>query len=278
MAAKRNNNSPEFVHRFGSAFVKTCFSWTLMQEAEDLLYIEKHSQVRAPILYAAFSRDIAEGDPDTRRYHIVMEYIEGEELSPELWRDLTMESRKTICSKLAEQLRLLRATPAPAYYGRVHNQGFNPCLNLFLNRFRGTSGPYSSYSDFCKANMVSTSIRLARRTIPLEDQPEKLQVLCDYESQVKSWGYSQPTLTHIDPRFSNIIVRRVQSNQGEDWEAVTMDQALNICGFVDGVWEDYDKEEEEFIKMVSDGYWEESYDEQVATFAKIGEELGIWVY
>ncbi|KAH7338490.1 kinase-like domain-containing protein, partial [Pyrenochaeta sp. MPI-SDFR-AT-0127] len=214
------------VFRVGGVIVKSTVSWTILQEAEDLVFLNNNSQVRVPILYAAFSRSDNER-PEDRRYYMVMEDIQGVELSTELWLSFGIETRKKICSKLAEQLRLLRETPppAPAYYGRVHNQGWEPDLGLFRTRSQDLLGPYESYSDFCKAFLRTARFNAARCYRKLENDPVLLLLLSDLETNVELWNGNQPTFTHIDPAFGNMIIQQVRksSDGDEDWEVALID-------------------------------------------------------
>ncbi|KAF2869777.1 hypothetical protein BDV95DRAFT_596087 [Massariosphaeria phaeospora] len=100
-----------------------------IEEAENLLYLERHSDVRTPKVYAAFSSQDAdtfnlrkEGDK-TRLvyYYLIEEYIEGELLS-DVGRELEKPPLvRKIGKLLGEQLQRLRNVPAedPNHFGRV---------------------------------------------------------------------------------------------------------------------------------------------------------------
>lgn len=287
------------VYRIGGVIVKSCTSWTLLQEAEDMLFLKNNSQVRVPTLYAAFrgEKEKCSLGPARHRYYIVMEEIQGEQLNTKLWLTFGAETRKKICLRLVEQLRLLRATPppVPAYYGRVHHQGWNPALNLFCTRLRELHGPYDSYSDFSNALLAAARLNAARSYWKLEEVPTKQLLLSDLETQVKSWP-SQPTFTHLDPKFQNMILRKVQdSSQGEeeweitlvDWansgwfpqwmQAITFKEAFAIMDVFDGEFREFPQEQKEFLELISES-WEECYDEQVNMFVRLAVTFGNGVH
>ncbi|KAH9879246.1 hypothetical protein J1614_002685 [Plenodomus biglobosus] len=274
------------VCRIGAVIIKSCSSWCLIQEAEDMLYLTNNSQARIPALYAAFSHD-TNGDPDRRRYYIMMEDIQGEMFTAALWLRSSKETRKIICSRLVEQLRLLRATPAPSYYGRVHHQGWQPLLNLFGTRYKELLGPFDSYGDFCKTVVATARFRAASSAFKFEDNPEKVLVLSDLESKIESWSNSRPTFTHIDISPGNVIVRQIQNpdDGNEDWEvtmidwansgwypqwmqAVTIEHSLHVYDLEDC----YPEERPELLELISE-FWEESYTEQVELFIRLSDLL-----
>jgi hypothetical protein len=85
--------------------------------------------------------------------YIVMEYIEGDTLD-KVWDEMKDEERIKICTKLAEQLRLIRTIPSPGYYGRIHHQPFPrglEALDTPRNKIISETGPFHTYAEFCKA-------------------------------------------------------------------------------------------------------------------------------
>ncbi|KAF1840885.1 uncharacterized protein K460DRAFT_436368 [Cucurbitaria berberidis CBS 394.84] len=110
------------VCKVGTCVVKMSYNPIILQEAEDLLFLQANSQVRTPTVYAVFARETK----PSPAYYMVTEFIEGEMLTSKKWLSLSDKARTKICSKLCEQLRLLRSIPSEGYYGRVHNQGWNP--------------------------------------------------------------------------------------------------------------------------------------------------------
>ncbi|KAF2855345.1 hypothetical protein T440DRAFT_363581, partial [Plenodomus tracheiphilus IPT5] len=132
------------VFQLGELIVKSA-DLSLVQEAEVLLFLRKHSQVRVRTVYAVFY-DEASGEAHDMNtdYFLVMENIKGAPISSESWLSFGAETRQKICFRMAEQLRLLRDTPAPAYYGTIHNRGWYPYFNLLSTRYQENCGPYDS--------------------------------------------------------------------------------------------------------------------------------------
>ncbi|KAI8940717.1 hypothetical protein NX059_001983 [Plenodomus lindquistii] len=283
------------VFQLGELVIKST-DFSLVQEAEVLLFLRQHSQIRVPTVYAVF-QDEASGDDHGKgtEYFMVMENIKGAPISSESWLMFGPETRQKICFRMAEQLRLLRDTPAPSYYGTIHNRGWYCHLNLLSTRYRENCGPYDSYADFCNAAMASfrrdVAISLSCPFTEEEDHARQLLLLSELESKMASWhAISQPTFTHIDPNPNNIIVRQIQDSQGgEDWEvtfidwahcgwfpkwmqAVTWREAYHIGAEApDGSWKVHTQEAKEMREMVFQQMGEETYDEQVDLFGRMNE-------
>jgi poly-beta-hydroxyalkanoate depolymerase len=74
-------------------------------------------------------------------HYLVTEFVEGEIYDYVKVVGLTEDARTKICSKIAEQYRLLRSLPGEGYYGRVHNQSWRHNLKLMRTRTVKTQGP-----------------------------------------------------------------------------------------------------------------------------------------
>lgn len=204
------------------------------KEAENLLFLQKYSQVRTPKLYAAFIHESplkplnTESPLNTRQcYYLITEFIEGDTLTEELWLGLGDEAQKTICSRLSEQFQLLRLIPSEGYYGRVYHQGWNPWLNLARIRGKEMCGPYYTYEDLISAMYDTAELRMADTNHAPEYHRIHLELLSVFKSTfVKTEGH-RPVLTHLDPKWENIIVRPIKEDgdggEIKDWDVVLID-------------------------------------------------------
>lgn len=282
----------------GAVVVKISANTSVIQEAEDLLYLQSTgSKLRTPTVYAAFSRDITEAGRPYRVYYLVQEYLEGQSLNAPLWLSMDVTVRKKICSSLVEQLRLLRSIPAPlpSSYGRVHNQGWLEDSPMFQTCRKELCGPYNSYEDFCEAAVSAAQLYTAVwRPSTGEEQENTRDLLSKYQSALKTWS-STPAFTHVDPNLSNIIVRQIPgSNGGEDeWEATLIDWErsgwfpdwMQAVVFQDSIYittvigertsrkaVSHEKERAEFLEMISE-CWDESHKEQLVLFQQLNTDL-----
>ncbi|KAI8931086.1 hypothetical protein NX059_012097 [Plenodomus lindquistii] len=285
------------VCRIGAVVVKGSGNICVVQEAEDLLYLQATGyKIRTPTVYAVFRHDSTFDGKTWPVYYMVQEYLEGEELSTPLWLGLDATARKQICSSLVEQLRQLRSIPPPhpSYYGRVHNQGWLEDSPLFQTCRKELCGPYNSYEDFCNAAVDSAQLQDALYSSPsVEQEIISDSLLSEFESAIKTWS-SRPTFTHMDPAFKNILVRQVSNSDGtQGWEATMIDwersgwfpswmQAvafrscvwlLTIIDGKRGIITTHDTEEEEFMEMLSE-CWDESCHEQLSLFKRLGLGIG----
>ncbi|KAH7371740.1 hypothetical protein BKA66DRAFT_381719, partial [Pyrenochaeta sp. MPI-SDFR-AT-0127] len=132
------------VCRIGDCVVKRSSHEVILQEAENMLFLEQNSQVQTAKVYAVFRH------PDTNtgkiENYLVSEYIHGETMTEELFKSLSVTDRSIFCSRLGEQLKLLRSVPPPQpeYYGRIYRQGFHYHLNLLDLRNQSMWGPYNT--------------------------------------------------------------------------------------------------------------------------------------
>ncbi|KAF2802891.1 uncharacterized protein BDZ99DRAFT_548128 [Mytilinidion resinicola] len=210
------------VCRIGNCVVKGGPQHTILLEAENLLFLQEHSKVRTPKVYAFFS---VPKEPYDIHY-LVTEFIEGEHIYGEKWDALDDEAREIICSKISEQFRLLRAVPSEGYYGRVYHQAFPSALSLCRIR-ESNSGPYDSYEDLVSAMYASAELRAADSvTINVADHhPHTLGLLSKFKPLLaRATGY-KPTLTHMDAGPVNYLVRSIKGVGGKvvDWEVVIID-------------------------------------------------------
>lgn len=199
-----------------------------MQEAENLLFLEKNSQVKAPKVHAVFTDE--EEDPlNLRRadqphlkpkyFYLVMEYIPGSALNSEIWDSYTPAMQKIICAKISEQLRRLRQVNCEQfYYGRVHKQPFHSQFLMLSYPGQETCGPYTSYEALLDAMFNTAELRAALKSLGEMDPDAKL-TLANFKQSLRAYGVDQkPTLTHLDMKFDNIIVQAITTDGKEDME------------------------------------------------------------
>ncbi|KAF2878228.1 hypothetical protein BDV95DRAFT_533480 [Massariosphaeria phaeospora] len=139
------------VCRVGMTVVKIGFTDVIIQEAEDLLFLQNNSQVRVPKLYAVFT--VTEGL--ISQHVMVTEFIEGGTLTYNRWKGFSEDARETILSKISHQLQLLRSIPSEGYYGRIHKQPWRPHFGLLRTRCTEQCGPYDTYAEFIPATETS---------------------------------------------------------------------------------------------------------------------------
>ncbi|KAI8936353.1 hypothetical protein NX059_006765 [Plenodomus lindquistii] len=186
-------------------------------------------------------------------HYIIQERIDGTTFDSESWCNLPDESRKLTTSRLCEQLRLLRATPSPGYYGRVNHQSWYPGAALFNTSLAKPCGPYDTYKDFCDAAVTAAAVCAALHPFNRNQDeliPEYVDFLTRYQTELQSWKGNQPTFTHMDPALQNIMIQRIDNwSDKEDWKVTFIDfdhsgwypawmQAIafkNCCGIFDPV-------------------------------------------
>jgi hypothetical protein len=211
------------VYRVGNCVVKYSGNQNLLHEAENMLFLEKHSGVRTPKVYAVFSQVYKEPAPI---HFIVMEYIEGSTLTKDRFLALDESARKTISLKIANQLKLLRSVPSEGYYGRVYQQAFSSDFPLLFTRRNHMPGPYTSYPDLLSAIYAAIELQLASGSW-LEDYSDtEIELFKQFQRILGGvrTGF-KPVLTHVHPKWQNTILQPVKGDNGEikDWDVVLID-------------------------------------------------------
>jgi hypothetical protein len=142
---------------------------TRIQEAENLLFLEANSKVRAPKVFAVFSHHDEHplgwfrGHQITFHY-LVMEYLPGTPLTSETFKSYNSATQRTFGSKIAEQLKQLREVKqleSSPYYGRVNKQGWGSDFLMFVYPGRTTCKSYESYEEFIDAMFHCARYRAA---------------------------------------------------------------------------------------------------------------------
>ena len=156
-----------------------------------------------------------------------MEFIEGDTLDYKRWKTLGEEACTKICSKLSDQLHLLRSVPSEGYYGRVYNQGWRHRLCLLRGRANKMCGPYNTYEN-CVSGMYTASELQESMWHDGKDLTTEAELaLSNFKRTLTTGKGHEPTLTHLDPSLQNIIVRPLQGTEGpeSDWEVTLIDWA-----------------------------------------------------
>ncbi|KAI9703953.1 MAG: hypothetical protein M1820_005735 [Bogoriella megaspora] len=237
-----------FVYRVNDVFaVKFGPNHALLQEAENIIFLQQHSKVRTPKLYAAYTH--AEGDPlgycsdnpprwAARRYsrhelppfhYLVMEYIEGGSLENK-WESLDKEAKINVCTKIGEQLRFLRSIPSSGYYGRVHCQPFNRETSMCQTRYKEPLGPYKTYGDIVTA--IADSVEMKTAISKFDPSGEfhygDQLTLEHFRGDLATLTHYEPKFTHSDLHFLNVMLKPTESKEDgekEDYEIVLIDWA-----------------------------------------------------
>jgi hypothetical protein len=216
---------------------------TKMQEAETLLYLQQHSKVRVPKLYAVYVEPIPtpegrEGERGEKNMHyLVMEYIKGEVFNPETYLGLDTGSQKKLCARIAEQFQLLRSIPQESdygdYYGHVNHKGLMPYYTCLQTRGTEMCGPYKTHAD-----MASDMQDSFERHVAMMDNREELSArehnaFSKLKLGLSNSTYLKPTFTHMDPKFQNMVIQPMDDANGEgeqDWEVTLID--WEYCGWM----------------------------------------------
>ncbi|KAF1844480.1 uncharacterized protein K460DRAFT_354394 [Cucurbitaria berberidis CBS 394.84] len=219
------------VCRIGNLVVKCGTCPRIIQEAENMLFLREHSQVRVPKVYAAFIDPFFVDDNlTTEVFYLVMEFIEGITLTQFIFQGLDEKSQMQICSSLGDQFQLLRSVPAPPEksFGRIYHQGINPRFALTCSRCKEMAGPYNTYSDLISAMHTSAEWDLMMRTNSLEFTSKEAEFLSQFKPSLEVTEEHKPVLTYLDPRFENMIARPITGDDGEvkDWEVTLIDWDL----------------------------------------------------
>ncbi|KAF2430821.1 kinase-like protein [Tothia fuscella] len=190
----------------------------IIEEAENLLFLARNSKVRVPKVYAAFTGPPAirpENIPPGVKiqfHYIIMEYIEGGNLQ-ENWEHLDDDERIEISKKIAEQLKLLRQTPSPGYYGRVDRQPYSYRAEHYTRPNQPLAGPFDNYSDLCQSLYKAAEYQLAMACVePTPFLPVDELWLDLYRTCLLKCSLIEPKFTHGDLKFENIMLKPVKAN------------------------------------------------------------------
>ncbi|KAF1993127.1 hypothetical protein P154DRAFT_98260 [Amniculicola lignicola CBS 123094] len=232
------------VWRVGQYIVKTGVDAEIYVEAENLLYLEQNSTVRAPKLYAAFTSQEMDplqlntpGTPKKVYYYLIMELIEGEELGKIDKSKLEVGVIRKLWRLLGEQLCQLRSVKPedPKHFGRIHGRPYA----LMPLLYHAPAPDFTNYGPFTYEQLVQRLICSSMTGAALGRYPDDYGTLqrlsYDYAEYVmlKLAGPNDrlPVLSHLDLQAHNIIVKLARDKNGEpyDVEEVTMVDFFSLC-------------------------------------------------
>ncbi|KAF2002029.1 hypothetical protein P154DRAFT_594915 [Amniculicola lignicola CBS 123094] len=227
------------VWRVGPYMVKVGYTPHIYQEAENMIYLERHSNIRTPKVFAAFTGEIPPTTPsiDTENefcYFLVTEFIEGATLSRLIREDIGSPLNEKIGHMLGEQYRRLRSVPPedPNHFGRVNGRPY------FGSRVIDIAPVASDYlqGPFTYEQVVSKILDAAKANQALSVTPDdyttatKLLYRSAEYTLLKAAGPNDriPTLSHMDFNHLNIMVKVARNEEGKvvdveeviliDWE------------------------------------------------------------
>ncbi|KAF1995084.1 hypothetical protein P154DRAFT_581219 [Amniculicola lignicola CBS 123094] len=225
-------NSIKTVHRILERYiVKSSPSFSILMEAENLIFLERHSNVKIPKLYAVFSDDKVDSQgTKVTTYYLVTEYIKGVHLDDDLYKSLDDSLKAKAGSALGVQLQALCAVPSQGYYGYVNKQGWPP-TDQFVNgpgkENPPVFGPYTSYEEFIDIWYNAALFRAATNRIQPDYNKDQLIILRNFKHIMCSIVETErtPYLYHRDISWGNIIFTEIRTPDGEvcDYEATLID-------------------------------------------------------
>ncbi|KAF2006029.1 hypothetical protein P154DRAFT_570761 [Amniculicola lignicola CBS 123094] len=235
----------ERVWQVGKYIVKLGCSAAIYMEAENLLYLERHTNVRAPKLYAAFTSDDEDplqynvpGEPRTIYYYLIMELIRGEIIDDIDVKELKPYIKEKIWALLGEQFRQLRSVKPenPKHFGRIQGRAYGQMPPLYY----APAPDFANYGPFTYEQLVQRLIRAAKigsalATYPRGDYTTVQRLAYNHAESVmlKGAGPSDrlPVLSHLDPQTHNIIVNLKRDQNGEpyDVEEVALVDWFSLC-------------------------------------------------
>ncbi|KAF2726851.1 hypothetical protein EJ04DRAFT_413979, partial [Polyplosphaeria fusca] len=117
---------------------------TLLQEAENMIFLAEHTRVRVAKVYAVFMDHVDETAHEQAIY-LVSEFIPGVTLISEYVALMSAKSKKLLCASIADQFRLLRSVPSPdGSFGRIFHQGIEPYAYFLRGHYKEMSGPFDT--------------------------------------------------------------------------------------------------------------------------------------
>lgn len=157
-------------------------------------------------------------------YYLVMEYVTGNNYqNEEDWKKLSQKAKENLCYKIGQQLSFLKEIPAPSpsYYGRIHNQGFNPFYSPLNANESVFHGPYNSHRDFIRDIYTACELSWVDQH-KIEHSDKNKIYLESFERVMKSASGQESRLTHTDLCLQNVMAQPKQDNP-EDFDVVIID-------------------------------------------------------
>ncbi|KAL1603462.1 hypothetical protein SLS60_005049 [Paraconiothyrium brasiliense] len=158
-----------------------------------------------------------------------MNFIDGILLESDRLAEFPVETQDRIFAKVSAQIQYLRSLPSEGYYGRVHRQGWvdpPPGLRTDTGLVRNVVGPYNTYEEYTSAIHSAFEINMAVGSGPYKKEwwPSYTANSVELLSIFPGWLPHEPKFTWPDPKLTNIIVRPIKDESGnEDWEVFLID-------------------------------------------------------
>ncbi|KAF2649713.1 hypothetical protein K491DRAFT_683593 [Lophiostoma macrostomum CBS 122681] len=232
--------------RIGPYCIKVRTGAAIMREAENMIYLQKHSTVRTAKLYAAFSSrevdlfDIGEEGGPPLYHYLIQERIEGFVPLYDLIRDLDLhenrDALKKISNMMAEQLGRLRDTPPedPNHFGRVNGQAYNSwtrAVRFPENRHAPSFGPFT-YEGLLERMIHSSNIESAQNNYGSGGSFTQKELLRHARGPLLDHTTPNdglPVLSHLDIKDDNILVKVTRSKKkGEVRNTVDVEDLVFI--------------------------------------------------
>ncbi|KAH6634447.1 kinase-like domain-containing protein [Chaetomium sp. MPI-SDFR-AT-0129] len=200
---------PNTVHERKIPVLKGCYAVKYgrditLQEGENMLFIERYTNVPIPAVYAIFH------DEKTGFNFIIQEYIRGR-LLRSVWGKLASKEKQAIVSQLRRDMDEVRNLPSPGYYGGIwRQQNRNPLFNQIVWREAVIQHPEPNLvkpmaTEQEWADTMASCVRASVKNLPDNWNERRLAILRQHYRRVFS-GHP-PVFSHGDFSPSNIILR-----------------------------------------------------------------------
>ena len=184
------------VVRVGSHFVVKYGEGIDTTEGENMLYVQRTTNVKVPKVYAIYT------DSRSGKHGIIMEFMEGETLAS-IWPNLNVTQKMSITSKLKNFYDELHQLPSPGYYGSLEKGPLLDDIFWTSEKIPTINGPFETENalneamaqKYLYAGRTSYKADYYRRCLP--------HVFRDHH----------PTFAHADCQRKNIIIRRVATRE-----------------------------------------------------------------
>jgi aminoglycoside phosphotransferase (APT) family kinase protein len=190
-----------------------------LQEVETMRFVAANSDVPIPKLLGTLT------DPETNINYIVMEFIEGQRLD-EAWPDLGVSEREDVTEKLRAAVANLRQIPDQGYIGSVGQckcedgvfytgKDYDPSMN----------GPFKSENEMNEGIIL----RLAET-----EPPSSIRL---FRSILSNMPTHRIVFIHADLQAKNIIVKRIDSDTGDQRQVELTILDWEMSGWYPEYWE-----------------------------------------
>jgi hypothetical protein len=190
-----------------------------LQEAETMCFVAANSDVPIPKLLGTLT------DPETNINYVVMEFFEGQRLD-EAWPDLSVSEREDVTEKLRAAIANLRQIPDQGYIGSVGQckcedgvfytgKDYDPSMN----------GPFKSENEMNEGIIL----RLAET-----EPPSSIRLFRNILSNMPT---HRIVFTHADLQAKNIMVKRIDSDTGNQRQVELTILDWEMSGWYPEYWE-----------------------------------------